>query len=162
MGTRSGDIDPGIVIHLCRVAGLRIDDVDHVLNHRSGLLGLAGVNDMRDVHRLVAQRDADAVLALAIYVDRLKRYIGAYAAVMGGLDAITFTAGVGENDPIVRAMTTDGLGFLGIQLDPGRNDAPSSAARLISSDESSVSVLVVPTNEELEIAREVRALVRPP
>lgn len=159
MGTRSGDIDPAIVIHLCRVAGMSIDDVDHLLNHRSGLLGLAGRNDMRDVHRLAAEGDAHARLGLDIYVHRLRKYIGAYAAIMGGLDALTFTAGVGENDPIVRSRATEGLGFLGIELDPEANASPSTEPRVISPAGARVSVLVIPTNEELEIARQVKSLL---
>lgn len=159
MGTRTGDIDPAVVFHLARTAGMDIDTIDTLLNERSGMKGLCGDNDLRDVHRLVASGDADAALALDVYVHRLKKYIGAYAAILGGLDVLTFTAGVGENDPIVRARAIDGLGFLGLLVDPERNARRSDEARVISPDGAPVTVLVVPTNEELEIARQVRALV---
>src|SRR5690606_32566148 len=124
---------------------------------------LTGHNDMREVHRLVAEGDADAALALDVYVHRLRKYIGAYAAVMGGIDALTFTAGVGENDAITRARTAEGLGFLGISIDPARNGARHTdldrRARIISPEGSPVSVLVVPTDEELAIAVESAELV---
>lgn len=159
MGTRSGDLDPAVVFHLCRVGGMSIDDVDDLLNHRSGLLGLTGVKDMRDVHRLAGDGDDRARLGLDVYVHRLRKYIGGYAAIMGGVDAITFTAGVGENDAVVRARTVEGLGHLGVELDPERNAVPSCEPRVISPAGAPVSVLVVPTNEELEIARQVRSLI---
>ena len=159
MGTRTGDIDAAVVIHLARQAGMSIDDIDELLNRRSGLKGLAGSNDMRDVHRAIADGDQHARLALDVYVHRLRKYIGAYAAVMGGLDAITFTAGVGENDPVVRAGAVAGLEFLGVRVDPGRNAASDSGPRIISPDAASVAVLVVPTDEELAIARATLDLV---
>ncbi|HEY9556747.1 MAG TPA: acetate kinase [Acidimicrobiales bacterium] len=159
MGTRTGDIDPAVVVHLVRSAGMTVDEVDHLLNHRSGMLGLTGDRDMRAVHRRIAAGDADARLGLDVYVRRLKKYIGAYAAVMGGLDTLTFTAGVGENDAVVRAEATAGLDHLGIEVDPARNEAPSREARVISTGRSAVKVLVVPTNEELAIARQTLALV---
>lgn len=159
MGTRGGDIDPGIVLHLMRSAGMTVDDIDHLFNHESGMKGLAGVKDMREVHRLAEAGDEHARLALDVYVHRVKKYIGAYAAVMGGLDALTFTAGVGENDPAVRAAAVDGLGFLGISIDPARNAARSGDARIISPDGAPVAVLVVPTNEELAIARETISIL---
>src|SRR5690606_27082961 len=132
MGTRSGDLDPAVVFHLCRVGGMSIDDVDDLLNHRSGLLGLTGVKDMRDVHRLAGDGDDRARLGLDVYVHRLRKYIGGYAAILGGVDAITFTAGVGENDAVVRARTVEGLGHLGVELDPERNAVPSCEPRVIS------------------------------
>src|SRR5690606_27709769 len=103
MGTRSGDVDPALFGHLARTAGMTIDQIENLLNSCSGMKGLAGTNDMREVHRRVAAGDPTAQLALDVYVHRLKKYIGAYTAIMGGLDALTFTAGVGENDPVVRA-----------------------------------------------------------
>jgi acetate kinase len=153
MGTRSGDLDPAVVVHLLR-RGLTVDEVDDLLNRRSGMLGLAGDNDLREVHRRADAGDAAAEQALAIYVHRLRKYVGAYAALLGGLDALTFTAGVGEHDPVVRARTCDGLGFLGITADPVRNAARGGGARVISPDGSPVAVLVVPTDEELAIARD--------
>ncbi|HEX7097185.1 MAG TPA: acetate kinase [Acidimicrobiales bacterium] len=160
MGTRPGDVDPGAVVHLARSAGLSIDEINDLFNHRSGLKGLAGVNDMRELHRLIATGDPHAKLALDVFVHRLKKYVGAYTAVMGGLDALTFTAGIGENDPVVREQTATGLEVLGIEIDRARNEAVSDEPRIISPDGARVAVLVVPTNEELAIAREVVALVR--
>jgi acetate kinase len=152
MGTRSGDIDPGILPHLYR-AGMSMDDVDQLLNRRSGLLGLAGVNDFRELHRLIEQGDAGARLAYDVYLHRLRRYIGAYLVDLGVVHAITFTAGVGENDAVLRADAVAGLERFGIRLDPARNGAAGHDARLISADDSDTAVLVVPTNEELAIAR---------
>ncbi len=162
MGTRSGDLDPAIVVHLHRNAGMGIDAIDDLLNRRSGMRGLAGDNDMREVHRLIDQGHDDARLALDVYVHRLRKYIGAYAAVMGGLDALTFTAGVGEHDPIVRAETCAALGFLGIRIDPERNTAEADGPRVISPDGAPVAVLVVPTDEELMIARQTMDVLATP
>ena len=159
MGTRGGDVDPGALLHLARTAGLTVDDLDDLLNHRSGMKGLTGRTDMRDVRRLAADGDPQARLALDVYVRRLRKYIGAYAAVMGGLDVLTFTAGVGENDPIVRAETAAGLGFLGVAVDPARNTAATDGPRVISPDGAPVTVLVVPTDEELAIARQAASLI---
>jgi acetate kinase len=111
------------------------------------------------VHRLIAAGDVDARVGLDVYVHRLKKYIGAYAAVMGGLDAVSFTAGVGENDAVVRAETAAGLGFLGIEIDPVRNALRSDAPRLISAETASVAVMVIPTDEEMAIALETMSLV---
>ena len=154
MGTRSGDLDPAVLIHLARRAGQSIDDLDDLLNRRSGLLGLAGVSDMRD---LVARRDAGdeaAALAFDVYIHRLRAYAGAYLVQLGGADVISFTAGVGENSAPVRAEALATLGFAGVQIDPERNAARARGIRVISTDASPVTVLVVPTNEELEIARQ--------
>ncbi|WP_100813372.1 acetate/propionate family kinase [Microbacterium lacus] len=154
MGTRSGDLDPAVLIHLARRAGQSIDDLDDLLNRRSGLRGLAGVSDMRD---LVARRDAGdpaAALAFDVYIHRLRAYAGAYLAQLGGVDVISFTAGVGENSAEVRAAALETLGFAGVQIDPERNAARGRGIRVISTDSSPVTILVVPTNEELEIARQ--------
>ncbi len=159
MGTRSGDIDPAVVFHLSRNAGMSIDEIDDLLNRRSGMKGLTGQNDMREVHRLIAAGDVDARVGFDVYVHRLKKYIGAYAAVMGGLDALSFTAGVGENDAVIRAETAAGLGFLGIEIDPMRNAQRSDAPRLISPDSARVAVMVIPTDEEKAIALETMSLV---
>jgi acetate kinase len=159
MGTRTGDIDAAVVVHLSRNAGMSIDEIDDLLNKRSGLKGLTGHNDMREVHRLIATGDIDARVGLDVYVHRLRKYIGAYAAVMGGLDALSFTAGVGENDAVVRAETASGLGFLGIEIDPVRNGVRSNTPRLISPDTAPVAVMVIPTDEEMAIALETMALV---
>jgi acetate kinase len=152
MGTRSGDIDPGVVFHLHRVAGMSIDDIDVLLNRKSGMIGLSGVNDFRDVHKLIGAGDSNAKLALDVWAHRLKKYIGAYYAVLGTVDALTFTAGVGENDAVVRALVLEGLQSLGISVDAERNRAADRSARVISPEGSPVTVLVVPTNEELAIA----------
>ncbi len=159
MGTRTGDIDPAVVFHLSRQAGMSTDEVDHLFNQQSGMLGLTGEKDMREVHRLIADGDGAARLGLDVYAHRLRKYIGAYAAVMGGIDVLTFTAGVGENDTVVRAEVAEGLAFLGISIDAGRNTISSQEARVISPDGSPVTVLVVPTDEELAIARQTLTLI---
>jgi len=161
MGTRSGDIDPAVLVHLHRRAGYDFDALDTLLNKRSGLLGLAGTNDVRDVLAGRAAGDAAAILAFDVYVHRLKGYVGAYFAQLGGVDVISFTAGVGENAAPVRAAALAGLERLGIEIDLERNEARSRDARVISTDASEVVVLVVPTNEELEIARQTLEVVRP-
>lgn len=158
MGTRSGDIDPGIIFHLERVAGMSTDEVDELLNRRSGLLGMTGSGDMRDVHEAALAGDEAALGALAVWRHRIRHYIGAYIASLGGLDALVFTAGIGENNALLRRQALSGLEFLGIEVDEERNEQPSRQARQISPDASAVAVLVVPTNEELEIARQTAAL----
>jgi acetate kinase len=160
MGTRSGDLDPAVVFYLHRQAGLSVDDIDDLLNKRSGMLGLAGANDMREVERRAAAGDRAAAEALDVYCYRIRKYVGAYAAALGRLDALVFTAGVGENSAGVRAGVCRGLEGLGIVLDRDRNLARSSAARTVSAGDSAVAVLVVPTNEELEIAEQTLAVVR--
>jgi acetate kinase len=160
MGTRSGDLDPAVLLHLSRRAHLGADDLDELLNRRSGLLGLSGRGDMRDVRTAANDGDERARLALDVTVHRLKHYLGAYTALLGGLDVLTFTAGVGENDAALRAEVLSGLEVLGIRLDPERNASASRDARVISADDSSVTVLVVPTDEELEISRQSLQAVR--
>jgi acetate kinase len=160
MGTRSGDVDPAVVFHLQRVGGMGTDEIDTLLNKRSGLLGLCGANDMREIGRRMAEGDEAAGLAFEVYVHRLRRYVGAFTAVLGRVDAIAFTAGVGENSAAVRVAALAGLEGLGIAVDPVRNSVRGSGARLISADTSAVAVAVVPTDEELAIARETYALAR--
>jgi acetate kinase len=157
MGTRSGDVDPALVLHLRRTRNLSTDEIDAVLNSRSGLLALAGDNDMREVQRRVTAGDPAAELALDVYCYRIRKYVGAYLAALGGADAIVFTAGVGENDPVVRARSLAGLERLGIEVDPARN---SAGATVISPDDAAVAVLVIATNEELEMATQAAELVR--
>lgn len=159
MGTRSGDIDPAAVFHLARTAGMDIDAIDDLLNKRSGVLGLSGMQDMRDLSEAAEAGDAAAQLALEIYCYRLRKYIGAYTAVLGRVDAIVFTAGVGENADDVRAGALAGLEGLGIELDGEANLVRSKRARDIATPASRVRVLVIPTNEELEIAREAVEVV---
>ncbi|MGX1702923.1 acetate kinase [Microbacterium sp. NPDC055357] len=154
MGTRSGDIDPAVLLQLGRRAGMSIDDLDTLLNKRSGLRGLAGVSDMRDVVQRMEKGDAAATLAFEVYLHRLRGYAGAYLAQLGGVDVISFTAGVGENSALVRAGALATLGFAGVEIDPARNEERARGTRRISTDASRVTVLVVPTDEELEIARQ--------
>ncbi|WP_405777043.1 acetate kinase [Streptomyces sp. NBC_00859] len=160
MGTRSGDIDPAVIFHLSRVAGMSIDGIDALLNKKSGLVGLCGDNDMREIVRRTDEGDQRAQLAFDIYVQRLKKYIGAYTAVLGRVDAVTFTAGVGENSAPVRAAAVAGLEGLGLAVDPGLNAVRSENPRLISPEGSRVAVAVIPTDEEREIAQQVYALVK--
>lgn len=158
MGTRSGDIDPAVLPYLHRVAGLSFDDLDELLNRRSGLLGLGGSNDMREIVEAAEAGSKPASLALAVYIHRLRHYIGAYAAELGGLDALVFTGGVGENSALVRALAVERLGFLGIRVDEKLN-ARGPGARTVSPADASVAVLVIPTDEEREIARQTAALL---
>ncbi|APT85532.1 acetate kinase [Corynebacterium aquilae] len=153
MGTRSGDIDPGIVFHLHRSAGMSIDDIDKLLNRDSGVKGLCGVNDFRDIEARIDNEDQDAWLAYNVYIHQLRRYIGSYMIALGRVDAITFTAGVGENAVDVRADALADLEGFGIKIDPEKNAQPNDGAREISADDSQVKVFVIPTNEELAIAR---------
>jgi acetate kinase len=155
MGTRSGDIDPAVVIYLCKHLGLDADGLDRLLNRQSGLLGLCGVNDMREIDQLAAAGDERAELAIAITTHRLKKYIGAYYAELGRVDAVVFTGGIGENAAEIRRRACEGLERLGIRLDSELNEARAlRGERCISAPEGEVQVLVVPTNEELEIAQQ--------
>lgn len=154
MGTRSGDIDPAVTFHLARIGGYDVDGLDDLLNRRSGLLGMAGSGDMRDVRFWAEAGDEHAQRAIDVYVHRIRHYLGAYLVSLGGADAIAFTAGVGENAVELRRDVLRGLEWLGIELDEARNASPDRGARLISTDTSRIAVLVVPTNEELEIARQ--------
>ena len=159
MGTRSGDIDPGLVLHLHRVAKLSVDQIDTLLNKQSGLRGLCGENDFRAISARIEQGDEAARRAYDVYIHRLRRYIGAYLITLGHVDAICFTAGVGENSAPVRADALSNLENYGIIVDAERNALRSRESRRISTDDSDVDVLVVPTNEELAIARQAAAVV---
>jgi acetate kinase len=154
MGSRSGDIDPGVLVHLHRQAGMTLDQIDDLLNRRSGLLGLTGSSDLRDVQQAVERGDSRAQLGLAIYTRRIRHYVGAYMTELDPLQAVIFTAGVGEHSAMVRADSLAGMTRMGIDLDPVLNAGSGSGIRRISTDGSPVAVLVVPTNEELEIARQ--------
>jgi acetate kinase len=136
------------------VAGLTVDQLDELVNRRSGLLGMTGSGDMRDVQAAAIAGDEVAEAALAVYRHRLRHYIGAYLAQLGGLDALVFTAGVGENNVLLRRRVLAGLEFLGLRVDDDRNELASKAPRFISPEGAPVAVLVIPTNEELEIARQ--------
>ncbi|GAA3390781.1 acetate kinase [Streptomyces roseoviridis] len=162
MGTRSGDVDPAVTFHLMRVAGMTADEIDTLLNKRSGLVGLCGDNDMREIRRRIDEGDQRAALAFDVYVHRLKKYIGAYYAVLGRVDAVAFTAGVGENAAPVREAAIAGLEELGLAVDADLNAVRSDEARIISPEYARVAVAVVPTDEELEIARQTFALVHDP
>jgi acetate kinase len=155
MGTRSGDVDPALHAFLARNAGLSLDEIDALLNSESGLKGLCGSNDLREIHRAADAGDAAASVALDMYCYRIRKYIGAYIAVLGRVDALAFTAGVGENDARVRARCCAGLEHLGIQLDAEANASPAGDPAPIHAASSRVRVLVVATNEELQIAHEV-------
>lgn len=159
MGSRTGDIDPAAVFHLGRNAGMSLDEIDTLFNKRSGMLGLTGLRDMRDIEAAAAQGDAAASEALEIYTYRLRKYVGSYVAALGRVDAVIFTAGIGENSETVRAGTLRGLDNLGIVLDSELNELRAPGIRDITDPTSQVKVLVVPTNEEWEIARQSVALV---
>jgi acetate kinase len=154
MGTRSGDIDPSVVSYLWRRAEMGVAEIESTLNQRSGVLGLAGERDFRRLHQMIESGDSAAQLAYDVFIHRLRKYIGAYLAVLGHTDVVSFTAGIGENDALMRRDASAGMGELGIMLDEDRNLAPETRARRISGDDSPIAVLVVPTNEELAIARD--------
>ena len=158
MGGRTGDIDPAVVFHLIRNAHMNVDELDALFNKRSGMMGMTGFGDLREVHRLVAEGNEDAKLALDVYVHRIVGYIGNYTAQMGGVDVITFTAGVGENDDVVRKMVCDKLAPFGVKLDEEKNATRSKEPRIISTPDSKITICVIPTNEELAIARKSAAI----
>jgi acetate kinase len=161
MGTRSGDIDPSIIFYMMSREKLQSEEVEDMLNRKSGLLGISGIsNDIRDIEKEEMNGNRRARLALEIFTYRVRKYIGAYAAAMGGLDSVVFTGGIGENDPKIRSMICEDLGFLGIELDENLNVKASREARIISSGGSPVKVLVIPTDEERVIAIETLNLVR--
>lgn len=153
MGTRPGDIDPGLFGHAVRELGLSPDEVDRVLSKQSGLLGLTGVNDFRTVMEWYDEGDEAAVLAVAVVAYRIRKYVGAYAAVLGRLDAVVFTGGIGEHNPTLRSLVLDGMELFGIEVDRQAN-ASGPGERRISTEGSAVAAYVIPTNEELEIARQ--------
>jgi acetate kinase len=159
MGTRSGDVDPAIHAFLARNRGMSIDEIDTMLNKESGLKGLCGLNDMRDIHDAIDAGNERAQLALDVQTYRNKKYIGAYMAVLGHVDAIIFTAGIGENDEIVRAKSVEGLEPFGIVMDAKANGQRVKKPTLLSAPESRVQIWGIPTNEELAIAREAKSLV---
>jgi acetate kinase len=154
MGTRSGDVDPGVISYLWRRANMSVENIESMLNNRSGVWGLAGERDFRRLHQMIESGDSSAQLAYDVFIHRLRKYIGAYLAVLGHTDVLTFTAGIGENDALVRRDAVAGMSELGIIIDDDRNLSDEGGARRISTDDSRVAVLVVPTNEELAIARD--------
>jgi acetate kinase len=157
MGTRPGDVDPGAFGWLHRQMGLSIEQIEDALYHQSGLLALGGVADMRDIEARAGEGDGQAALAIGVYAWRARKYVGAYVAAMGGIDALVFTGGIGENSALIRARVCEGLGVLGLQLDPARNAAVTlddHAAPRIERDGSSAAIIVTETAEQLMIARE--------
>ncbi len=163
MGTRSGDLDPAIPLHLIRELGMAPDEVDNLLNKRSGLLGVSGVSsDLRDVVKAAHSGSERAQLALEIFCYRVRKYIGAYAAAMGGISAVVFTAGIGENALEIRRECVRGLDFLGLRLDEARNQSLDydGAVAVISTPDSPGYLLVIPTDEELMIARDTEQVIR--
>jgi acetate kinase len=161
MGTRCGDLDPAIVLHLMEHKGLTLPQVRNILNKKSGLLGLSGgkLSDLRDIIDAMDRGDDAARNALEVFCYRIKKYIGAYTAAMGHVDAVVFTAGIGENSPLVREKTLEGLEPMGIAVDRNRNITQSATAREISPPDNPVKVLVVPTREEREIAGQVMSVL---
>jgi acetate kinase len=159
MGTRSGDIDPSVIFHLVDELGYDLDKVKALLNKESGMQGLTGFSDMRDILKAIEAGDREAEMAYEMYAYRIKKYIGAYAAVLNGVDAIIFTAGVGENDANIRMRVCKDMHYLGIHLDKEKNGVRSPGTRDISTNHSPVKILVVPTNEELEIAQQCYELL---
>ena len=159
MGTRSGDLDPTVVFHLGRVAGMDADEVEWNLNKSSGLKGVCGDNDLRAVAERAEEGEADAALALELFCYRVRKYIGAYTAVLGRVDALVFTAGIGEHSAVVRERSCSSLQHMGISVDPELNAAADTGISRISPDISPVAVLVVPTNEEKAIAEQTVAAI---
>jgi acetate kinase len=160
MGTRSGDIDPAIIFYLAQQKGYSIDEISDLLNKESGMKGLTGLTDMRDVEKLQGEGDPVAVLALEMYAYRVKQYIGSYASAMNGVDAIVFTAGVGENKTSVREMVCEDMEYLGITWDEEKDKNRKDGVHEINVNGAKVKVLIIPTNEELEIAKQSLALMK--
>ncbi len=154
MGTRSGDIDPAVIFYMVNTLGYSLDEVNALLQKESGMLGLTGYSDLRDIESEAEKGNTDCSLALTMNAYRIKKFIGSYAAVMNGLDAIVFTAGIGENSNVIRGLVCENQEFLGIQLDKGKNNIRSKEIRDISAPSSKVKILVIPTDEELEIAKQ--------
>ena len=160
MGTRSGDIDPSIIFYLVEQKGYSVSEVSKILNKESGMKGLTGDTDMRDVEARYLKGEKDAILAYEMYAYRIQQYIGKYAATLNGLDAIVFTAGIGENDAIVRSLVCKNMEYFGLEIDEDLNSKRSKEIREINIDGGSTKILVIPTNEELEIARQSFQLVQ--
>lgn len=159
MGTRSGDIDQSVIFYMIEKLGYTTKEVSDILHHKSGMLGLTGYSDLRDIEREAANGNRECQLALEMNAYRIKKYIGSYTAAMNGLDAVIFTAGIGENSDVIRSMVCRDMDYLGIELNEEENSLRSKELRQINSDNSKVKVFVIPTNEELEIAKQVFSLV---
>lgn len=159
MGTRSGDIDPSVIFHLMEHSGYTLEQLSTLVNKQSGLLGVGGTSDMRDIRKLISESNENAKLAVELYTYRIKKFIGSYTAILNGIDAIIFTAGVGENDLEMRAAVCKELGYLGIELDEDKNRGYNAELTEISQANSKVKILVIPTNEEYEIANQCYKLL---
>ncbi|WP_062055201.1 acetate/propionate family kinase [Aquimarina longa] len=159
MGTRCGDIDPAILFYMVNTLGYSLEEVNMLLQKESGMLGLTGYSDLRDIEAQAEKGNTDCKLALEMNAYRIKKYIGSYATILNGLDAIVFTAGIGENSDLMRSLVCENLDFLGIELDTEKNRIRSKETRTISLPSSRVKVLVIPTNEELEIAKQSFAVL---
>ncbi len=159
MGSRSGDIDHSMIFYLVNNLGYSLDEVNNLLTKESGMLGLTGYSDLRDIEAEAENENTDCILALTMNSYRIKKYIGAYSAAMDGLDAIVFTAGIGENSSMMRKLTCTEMNFFGIKLDNTKNEEKSKDLRVINTSDSEVKILVIPTNEELEIAKQAFNLV---
>ena len=159
MGTRSGDIDHSLIFYLINTLGYTVDEVNAILLKKSGMLGLTGFSDLRDIEASAEAGNEDCLLALAMNAYRIKKYIGSYAAVLNGLDAIIFTAGIGENSSYIRKLVCTDMDYFGIHLDDQKNEIRSKEIREISTLDSKTKIMVIPTNEELEIANQVYALL---
>ncbi len=160
MGTRSGDIDPALIFYLVDQLGYSLDEVNTLLQKKSGLLGLTGLSDLREIEEKAIEGDETCQLALQMMTYRIRKYIGAYAAAMNGLDAIVFTGGIGENSVTVRKLVSENMDFLGIELDQDENKVRSNEIREINTASSKVKLLMIPTNEELEIAKQSYGLMK--
>lgn len=160
MGSRSGDIDHSLIFYMVHTLGYSLADVENVLNKESGMVGLTGYSDLRDIQAGIEKGDANCILAMEMNAYRIKKYIGSYIAAMNGLDAIIFTAGIGENSSLLRNMVCTNLETFGIIIDPSKNEKTSQDLRAIHADASQVKILVIPTNEELEIAKQAYHLLQ--
>ncbi|MCD6355486.1 MAG: acetate kinase [Prolixibacteraceae bacterium] len=159
MGTRSGDIDPAIIFYLANQEGYTVDEISNLLNKESGMKGLTGLTDMRDIEKKQREGEEHAVLALEMYAYRVKQFIGSYAAAMNGVDALVFTAGIGENDTLIRRMVCEDMDYLGITWDAERDANRKDGVHEINVEGAKTKVLIIPTNEELEIAKQTLALI---
>lgn len=161
MGTRSGDVDPAVVEYLCKMKNMTVSEATTYLNKKCGMLGISGLSsDFRDLEAAIRAGNERAILAVKMFCYQNKKFIGSYAAVMNGVDAIVFTAGVGENTPVVREWTLEGLDYLGVKLDLKKNEGRCTGNyKEISADDSKVKIYIIPTNEELVIARETAELL---
>jgi acetate kinase len=159
MGTRSGDIDQSVIFYLVNTLSYSLEAVNKMLQNQSGMLGLTGFSDLRDIESQAGQGNTDCKLALAMNAYRIKKYIGSYAAVMNGLDAIIFTAGIGENSSYIRQLVCTDMSYFGLELDDLKNEIRSASIREINTPQSKTKILVIPTNEEIEIANQVFELL---